>query len=268
VRRINVFSASVGRSFGFQAENYGDNLMAPLLRSLFEVDPNYVEISKAELIGIGSILDAYDRRRKPTWRRLLSAIGSPLLHVWGSGFMNEGGMAVWPQRLKICAVRGPLSRAKLGIGALPMGDPALLLPLIWKKPATASAAVAVVPHFATYRDFVAAYASRLPKHWRIVDLMGAPEAVTEMIAGADLVASSSLHGLIVADAYGVPSVRLRSDERIKGDGFKYRDYEAFRGEAFGDSIDVEILLAGSYTPSSPKTFSEDARNALLSSFPF
>ena len=149
-----------------------------------------------------------------------------------------------------------------------MGDPALLLPLIWKKPAAASAAVAIVPHFATHRDFVAAYASRLPKHWRIVDLMGDPEAVTEMITGADLVASSSLHGLIVADAYGVPSVRLHSDKRIKGDGFKYRDYEAFRGEAFGDSIDAESLLAGSYTPSSPRVLLDDAQNALLSSFPF
>ncbi|EBV3600067.1 polysaccharide pyruvyl transferase family protein [Salmonella enterica subsp. enterica serovar Virchow] len=268
MRRIKVFAASVGSAFGRQAENYGDNLMTPLLRELFNVEPLFVKMGQAELIGIGSILDAYDRRRKPAWKRFVAGVGRPALHAWGSGFMNSDGAAIWPQALKVHAVRGPLSAGKIGQRGLALGDPALLLPLIWQKPQRATAEVALVPHFATYTDFVARWSTALPAHWTIVDLLGDPEAITAQIAGADLVASSSLHGLIIADAYDTPSVRLVGDGKIKGDGFKYNDYEGFRGAPLLDAVTPEALLAGAYTANAPRPMSEQARDALLAAFPF
>jgi hypothetical protein len=240
MRSIRVFSASIGKHFGEQPENYGDNLMGQLLRVIYGIEVEYTPLAKAELIGIGSILDAYHRRkgvrpfRKRPWRTL---------HVWGSGFMNEDGVPFWPQTLKVHVVRGPLSREKLGLADGPMGDPALLVPRLWPKPSTSSARVSIVPHFVTFSDVCQKYGSALPRHWRIIDLTQAPQIVSNQIASSDVVVSSSLHGLIVADAYGIPTVRMAGDTRIKGDGFKYRDYEAFRGMSLGASWALSELLS-------------------------
>lgn len=75
MRKIRVFASSVAGHFGTGTENFGDNLMGPLLRGLFDVEPEFVKPSDAELIGIGSILDALfrlggDSKLEYVWKRL------------------------------------------------------------------------------------------------------------------------------------------------------------------------------------------------------
>lgn len=267
MRHLNIYASSTGAIFGAQPENYGDNLMAPILQGLFNIDPKFVPMVKAELIGIGSIADSYHRRRKPAWKRLLSSLPRRNLHVWGSGFMNESGEATWPQRVTFHAVRGPLSLKKTNLPSLPLGDPALLLPSIWPRPQV-DAEVAIVPHFATFRTFVDNHRNALPKHWRIVNLLDEPEDVTKQIAGAEIVVSSSLHGLIVADAYDIPAIRMTGDNRIKGDGFKYRDYEAFRGESYGPPVAPDGLWQSKLMPKPARSPNADQMAGLLKAFPF
>lgn len=272
MRTVDTFAASVRGHFGSGPENYGDNLMASLLPALFDVAPRYVAQSRAELIGVGSIIDAYHRRKRRDQVAPLRRRPWRTLHVWGSGFMNSDGLAVWPQRLRFHAVRGPLSRGKIAGDVPALGDPALLLPLIWAPPAGRRCAVAVVPHFATHADFVARFAGALPRHWTIVDLLGDPQTVTSEIAAADCVVSSSLHGLIVADAYGVPLRRMVAGPQIKGDGFKYRDHEAFRGTAMQPPVSFEDCLANTKNIATlmdaPRPPDEATRQALLAAFPF
>lgn len=265
MRTIKVYAASTGAQFGDQPENYGDNLMSPLLRELFNIDPQFVEMARADLIGIGSILDSYHRRKgvNPLRRRPWRA-----LHAWGSGYMNSKGMAYWPQRLTVHAVRGPLSLDKIGLLNIPMGDPALLLPLIWPKPAKTTAPVSVIPHFITHADFVRSHSSSLPKNWRIIDLLGDPKTITEHIASSDVVVSSSLHGLIVADAYGVPSVWMEGDRRIKGDGFKFQDYIGFRGQPIAGPISYSDILHRFPEPTAAVVPSSDTQDKLLQAMPF
>lgn len=58
-----------------------------------------------------------------------------------------------------------------------------------------------------------------------MDVREGVEAVVAQIAGAQVCISSSLHGIIVAQAYGVPWVWLRiSDLLISGDTFKFEDF--------------------------------------------
>ncbi|RWO85102.1 MAG: polysaccharide pyruvyl transferase family protein [Mesorhizobium sp.] len=268
MRKIKVYAASTGKTFGAQPENYGDNLMAVLLPALFNLQPEFVGRDRAELISIGSVIDSY-HRRYPKGVKLINRRPWRTLHVWGSGFMSSTGLPVWPQKLAFHAVRGPLSAEKLGQPGLATGDPALLLPRIWPKPATTSNAVAVVPHFVTNRHFRAKYASSLPRHWKIVDLLDDPKKITHAIAESDMVISNSLHGLIVADAYGVPSVRMEGDRRIKGDGFKYRDYEAFRGDSW-HVLNFEDVLAqpGNSIPADARQPDAVRLGSLLASFPF
>lgn len=72
-------------------------------------------------------------------------------------------------------------------------------------------------------------------HPIIQELLGHPEyqvidvereclEVCQEIAGCRAVLSSSLHGLVVADSYGIPNVRLVVSDKIIGGDFKFDDY--------------------------------------------
>ena len=183
----------------------------------------------------------------------LFAIGS-VLHfartgdtVWGSGIngkIDEGqhrfGM------LDVRAVRGPRTRQYLLARGIPVpevyGDPGLLMPLFFpaqylrEGPARD---VAVVPHFNEpldkYRDFA--------------DLLVTPDCppatFMRRLLGARLVVSSSLHGLVLAEAYGIPAVYL--DWGNGEDLFKYDDYYAGTGRTrwhSGRSVDECLALGG------------------------
>ena len=58
-----------------------------------------------------------------------------------------------------------------------------------------------------------------------MDVREGVETVVRQIAAAQVCVSSSLHGIIVAQAYGVPWVWLRvSDRIISGDRYKFEDF--------------------------------------------
>lgn len=270
VRTVNVYAASVGSRFGESSENFGDNLMHDLLDGLFGVKVRYVKHSAAELLGVGSILDSYYRRKRGNAVPLLSQRKWRTLHVWGSGFMDEHSSALWPQRLQYHAVRGPLTARRIAKPDIAQGDPALLLPLIWPGSKEKRLKIGVIPHFATLRTFRDRYENSLPKSWAVIDLLQHPRQICEMISACDAVISSSLHGLIVADAYNVPSLWTVPDSEIKGDGFKFRDFEAQRGVSLPASRGFDqVLLSGvrednfSVAPPSSQTV-----DALIASFPF
>lgn len=272
--QVKVFAASISGRFGGSNENFGDALMEPLLRELFGLEVQFTSLARAELLGVGSILDAYSRRtryrkvpfhhRRP-WRQL---------HVWGSGFMEGATEAIWPQSLHVHAVRGPFSRNRLlhvhHQPDLPLGDPGLLLPLIWPASGAKNVAVSVIPHFATLQIFRDKYLNILPETWQIIDLLSPPQDVCRKIAASDIVISSSLHGLIVADAYGVPSCWMTPTGRIKGDGTKFQDYFLSVG-IIREPISLDLILADPKTLpdlASVAVVKEEMIGSLLSSFPF
>lgn len=82
-------------------------------------------------------------------------------------------------------------------------------------------ALVVVPHL----DHRSALEHLAGPGVQLVDVREGVEAVVAQIAGAQVCISSSLHGIIVAQAYGVPWVWLRiSDLLISGDTFEFEDF--------------------------------------------
>jgi pyruvyltransferase len=175
-------------------------------------------------------------QKKDRSRRLF-AIGSVLHNardgetVWGSGINAKIPDAHHRFReLDVRAVRGPLTRKWLmdrGISVPQVyGDPALLMSAFYSAEsigASSRTPFVVVPHFNEAPEKYAAYRDRLP----LPNLK--PLAFVRALLGANQVVSSSLHGVILAEAYGIPAVYLDS-----GNGenrFKYDDYYAGTGRA-------------------------------------
>ncbi|MGW3448813.1 polysaccharide pyruvyl transferase family protein [Streptomyces sp. NPDC001076] len=143
--------------------------------------------------------------------------------VWGAGVMYDGERI--DARAQLLAVRGPLTReAALRSGAVcpPVyGDPALLLPRY--LPRRVGAVVrrpAVVPHFA---DKARARLG-IRDGWHFIDVQSPVEEVVDQLVRASLVASSSLHGIILSHAYGIPAAWISYGDLPSGDGSKFHDY--------------------------------------------
>lgn len=217
------------RAFWFTSHNFGDNLNHYLLSRISKNGVVFTEITDPDkkVVPIGSILGWCNE----------STI------AWGPGLGNYGDHV--NPAADIRAVRGPLSlrRAReCGCRAPDVfGDPALLLPLVYRPAQRKTHALGIIPHYIDQKHVFERYGSE-SREIVLVDILDTPERVADTIAGCDRVVSSSLHGIIVAHAYGVPAAWASfSEGKIGGDGFKYHDHFASVGCHIEDVVNCSQL---------------------------
>jgi hypothetical protein len=175
-----------------------------------------------------------DARKEPIGKSCFYFAGSMLRRigvadyaiVWGSGVIDSADPVKRPQ--KVLAVRGPRTMERLHELDIDcperFGDPAVLLPDVYTPTSTTKRhRVGFVPHFVDLPAYRAAGAGTTGD-MALIDVGQSVEAVVDQIAQCELTVSSSLHGLIVSHAYGVPSVWVDSIEPLQGDGVKFADY--------------------------------------------
>ncbi|MEM9212361.1 MAG: glycosyltransferase family 2 protein [Pseudomonadota bacterium] len=199
--------------------NFGD-LLSPLLVSRLShtnVNKETTANSGPYLLGVGSIIQTIDK---------------PGAHIWGSGLLREL-TPQWQKKLadnpiaQVHAVRGHLTRNEL-ITKLDLevpevyGDPALLLPRVIKfSDARKRSGIAFCPHLAHQKQFQ----NISDPHLRLIDVRDHPIEVIRSLAHAEVVLSSSLHGLVVAQAYGIPWVWITvGGKPLDGSNFKFHDF--------------------------------------------
>lgn len=148
--------------------------------------------------------------------------------VWGAGLAYMEHEVCKDAQIK--AVRGPLSyiRAKLcGCDIEPIwGDPALVLPMFYRgdEEHEKKYQLGVVPH---YMDVYAASVNygndfRLT----VIDPLQPVEDFIDAVLSCKRIISSSLHGLVVADAYKIPNLWCKFSDMVAGDGMKFWDHQA------------------------------------------
>lgn len=182
--------------------NFGDELGPEVLARLgYRV--RRVRVRDADLISCGSVLE------------VAAAAARTGCVVWGAGLQR--GRACDIARLDVRAVRGCLTAATIGLSDVVLGDPGLLVPKLWKRPPVRHR-VGVVRHYTDTRTFPWAdlVIDTTINDTRTVD------QVVEQVGSCAAIASSSLHGLIVAAAWGIPTMRLPW-ERVVGGDFKFAD---------------------------------------------
>ena len=164
--------------------------------------------------------------------------------VWGAGALYGGDRRLKAVPKKILAVRGKLTREYLlneGIKCPEVyGDPALLLPFIIKCNYSKKYKLGIIPHYVDLNNkkiikYISSNPDAILIDFRNYDNWKQP---IELINQCETIVSSSLHGLIISDAYGIPNMRMVLSDNITGGNFKYLDYYS----AVGKKMDKETSL--------------------------
>jgi pyruvyltransferase len=204
--RVTSAHSRVLPTYWSMTNNFGDRMSGHVVRSTIDRWPIWAPPEFGpKLVGQGSVIGR-------------SQHGDV---VWGSGY-HAGPI---PSGLDhVLALRGPLTHEKIGLSGAPVyGDPGLLAPQAYGVVADPEPRyrLGIVRHLVDSTDVsrLAADASVLTiePDWH-------PRRVIQAIASVEMVASSSLHGLVIADALDIPSVWISPVSDIEGGEFKYRDY--------------------------------------------
>jgi pyruvyltransferase len=144
--------------------------------------------------------------------------------VWGSGAFGTETKKDLSKHATYLAVRGPLTRNLLRIHGINCpavyGDPALLIPRVFNPAVEKKYKVGVILRWAEKQWNSVSVNDDVKKIYLGTDDI---EGTLQQILQCENIVSSSLHGIILADAYGIPSAWL-SSETPKGLEFKFYDY--------------------------------------------
>lgn len=184
-------------------QNFGDALNPYLLARLAGIALVWAEPERAQLFAIGSIVEAIPAGFSG--------------YVLGSGLMFEGSRRDL-RAARVLALRGPLTAERCEVAPPVLADLGLLAPLLIEQTPERDVALGWLPH----------YVDRRVRAGRMIDVLAPPAAVVAAVARCQRLETSSLHGMIAADALGIPS-RWIPHRGVLGTGFKFRDYAASYG---------------------------------------
>jgi pyruvyltransferase len=214
---MNLFTRSMKMYWWNEVPNFGDGLSPLLLEHFTHMKVKWDTISHSKLISTGSILEHVP----PLWDGTILGSGRLLensrLHLQQ---MKSGVTA------KILLLRGPLSARGIP-GNYGLGDPGLLADEL-VGPQKKLWDLGIVPHFSDM-DLVKRFTALIPKQHsiKVISPSKDPLTVVKEIGSCYRIVTSSLHGMIVADAFGIPR-RVEYCSKMDKDGgdFKFRDYSA------------------------------------------
>ncbi|MBU2907269.1 polysaccharide pyruvyl transferase family protein [Arenibacter algicola] len=155
---------------------------------------------------------------------------NPRAKVWGSGIIKKDDII---NKSNFYAVRGSYTQKRLVelnlIAPETIGDPALLLPLVYEVDVKKKYCLGIIPHYIHYNSI-----NNNLKHDSIliINLLDPIEKIINEIVSCERTISTSLHGIIVSHAYKIPCLwYVFSGKNLAGDNIKFYDYFS--------SVDIE-----------------------------
>lgn len=191
------------RAFYYPSNNFGDNLNNELIKRISKKPCVYhPERTVPHYIVCGSIIQESTENTT----------------VWGAGFGHSADIAQMNKEANIVMVRGKKTAELLEMEFDIYGDPALLCPMYFEGHNNKVHNVSILPHWRDYEYCLNNF------DFNIIDPFQPVDKVIYDICASYKVISSSLHGLILSDSYGVPNRWIDFGNDIGGDGIKFRDY--------------------------------------------
>ncbi|WP_295508687.1 polysaccharide pyruvyl transferase family protein [uncultured Sulfitobacter sp.] len=240
--------------------NFGDAISPVVLAHVSGRKVVHAGVNKAEVWGVGSLLQVV--------KRSYTAKKDMRPTIWGTGLLHPVHGTKFTKHVNIALVRGPITAALLDLEVSRFGDPGLLISDVWPQDRVPNGKIGIVPHHTLMEDLVLAALLDSDPKYQLIDPRGPAQDVCAAIAACDHVFASSLHGLIVADAYGVPNTWLAPTGQSR---LKYLDYAASVGRVMAAPVmieDIPMLDLPKPDAKPPYQAGIDAcRDALYASFP-
>lgn len=196
-----------------EKKNFGDLLSSYLIDRFLHLQSAWSPPAEAELVMVGSILHHVPKN----WKGVVA----------GCGKLYDS--TIVPQEAKVLAVRGPLTAKGLKKGVV-LGDPGLIADELvgyqdkkWE--------LGLVPHWSD--NTLEKNPIFLEYNPKIIRVSDDPLEVIRQIGSCKKIVASSLHGIILADAFGIPRrIEMAPDmlkNPVEGGLFKWHDYSASIG---------------------------------------
>lgn len=197
--------------------NFGDELSPVICGLLSGQSIEYEnDFRSCDLVAIGSILEHIDTS---VFR------GS----IWGAGFISNDSSLVSNLLADVRAVRGKLTAQKLGLAkSVVLGDPGLLACFLAPN-VRQTTEVGIVPHFVDSQNKKISWIARNSDNIKLIDIQAGVESVIKEVSDCRFIIASCLHGLILADALGIPNSWVQLSDRVIGGSFKFSDYYSVYG---------------------------------------
>lgn len=239
--------------------NFGDELNPYILKHLTGRKISHLPIADSRINRVLKLLkrlmfnqisfqDSFSLIKSLQSRKYYVAIGSVIelangnnCFVWGAGLMKKNGTI---KKCNFSAVRGEITRKRikeLGYNVpAAIGDPALLLPIIYNSTSKKEFDLGIIPHYVQMSE-LSKNLKDIKEKILIIDLLNDPETIIDQINSCKKTISSSLHGIIVSHAYGIPSLWCNLGETsLAGDDVKFDDYFSSVDIDFYNKIELDL----------------------------
>jgi pyruvyltransferase len=185
-------------------KNFGD-VLTPVILGHLGFRPRCVDRGERDkVLAIGSVMNAL----------------RPGDTVWGTGVQHDRRYTA--TTATFLAVRGPITRSCIDGATVPQvyGDPALLLPEVYDPRVEVRHRIGVMPHFVDAKPAQRRYPDAL-----YINVKGGWRAVVRQMKSCERIITTSLHGVIAADAYGIPVTWHASyTDAIVSTNLKFQDH--------------------------------------------
>ncbi len=240
--------------------NFGDELNPHIISYLTNKKIKKVTEADTDLIGIGSILNRFPKRQKP-------------YEVWGTGTLCPSEIK-GKDHFKVSLLRGPLTKSLFDKDLhVPFGDPGILASIVWSENPQKIYDWGLIVHYSqAYKPWVKKLIDKTPnsilinvKNSNLAELMS-------QISSCKNIASTSLHGLIIADSYCIPNIWIWDDNIHMGGQWKFFDYFSGIDRYYIDNVNplkINSLSEIKLENANFKYFSqiENVQSRVIKSFP-
>ncbi len=238
-KHINLDKESI-KLFWFKDKiNFGDYLNKDLVPYFTNKQIDWVPNNYSEeyYMAIGSILH----------------LATDKTIVWGSGLISDNYLPIKSPK-EILAVRGPLTRNKLLNAKIKcpeiFGDPALIMPSLFYPRIDKKYELGIIPHYVDKKHKF--FFNKFNENVKIIDIEqeNYQEFISDVLSCKKII-SSSLHGLIISDAYDIPCLRAKFSDQIVGGDFKFNDYflsvnRLIQKPIYIDETNLESILKSNF----------------------